>query len=136
MKKTILSLSIISLLILYFSPQGYAQSIPLCPEYCVIVYKDTGFRGGMVIDTRNYSPGEIHTLTEWGFKDNISSVVWNLPKGYYFNLHDHGDGTGRRYSMRGKGHDSDTHNNNFKDCATTFSFTISNHTNKYGAGDW
>lgn len=100
---------------------SFFQNIPQPPKNCVWIYVDSGFRKSKLeICLDDYSAGEVHSIHHTHLNDKTSSMAWNLEERCILTLSDHTDGTGRTYSMRGKGSDADTHNENFGDCASAF----------------
>ena len=67
-----------------------------------------------------FSPQDLYSLHVIDFKDCLSSLKWNLDPGIVVVFYEDHDGGGRRYEIIGTGEDKDTHNNNFKDCASSW----------------
>ena len=113
------------LIVITFFPNSSQshQNIPYCPEKSIRVYEHTSFTGRRkLIELEGFQEGEVYSLKAMDMQDNISSVVWNLPSGWVVMLHDHENGTGKTYQMKGNGSDPSTHNKDFRDCATSFSY--------------
>lgn len=91
----------------------------------LILYEHRDFdeRGRVrIIALTDYTPQHHHSLHTMDFKDCLSSLRWNLDDGIVVEFAEHHDGGGRKYQCWGKGEDGDTHNNNFKDCASSWAW--------------
>lgn len=72
----------------------------------------------------DFAEGNLHSLHgPLDFKDCLSSLKWRLDSGITVTFHEDHDGNGRKFPVTGTGEDADTHNNNFKDCASAFSWS-------------
>ena len=95
------------------------------PQNTLILYEHRDFdETGRVriIAVTDYTPQHHHSLHTMDFKDCLSSLRWNLDDGIVVEFAEHHDGGGRKYQCWGKGEDGDTHNNNFKDCASSWAW--------------
>jgi hypothetical protein len=89
----------------------------------VVLYEHRKFdRKGRkrIISVSDYSPQLVHSLHTMDFKDCMSSLKWNLEDGVSIVFTEDHDGGGRKYQIWGQGQDPDTHDNNFKDCASAW----------------
>jgi hypothetical protein len=75
-----------------------------------------------VLRVTEYQPQGIHSLHSIDFKDCLSSMAWNLESGLVVVFHEHHDGGGRQYQIWGTGSDGDVHDNNFGDCASSWTW--------------
>jgi hypothetical protein len=92
-------------------------------------YKDKEFKGDFIdLEIDYYQNDKIYSLEGSKIYDEMSSIKWDIPTGAEVFIYEESDGSGRFYSMTGKGEDSDTHSNNtsehdFKDCSKYFMIT-------------
>ncbi len=88
-----------------------------------IIYEHINFEGiNRRINLTEAQAGNLHSLASSGMHDKMSSIRWDLEPGYRVVFYEHGDGTGRTYTISKSGfhEDSDTTNNNFQDCASAW----------------
>jgi len=90
----------------------------------VIVYENKNLRGkSLTIRLSGKEVGRLYSIRRTTLNDKMSSVKWSLPDNVNIRFYEHPDGTGRTYTRGGgTGQDSDTHNNDFKDCASAYRF--------------
>lgn len=94
-------------------------------ENTVVLYEHRDFKAnGRIrrINVTESSPANIYSLHAMDFKDCLSSLRWNLESGIVVTFYEHHTGGGRQYQIWGEGEDGNTHNNNFKDCASAWSW--------------
>ncbi|MCA9962758.1 MAG: hypothetical protein KC423_00890 [Anaerolineales bacterium] len=91
----------------------------------IVLYEHKNFSESgrkRIIAVTKYASQSKHSLHTQDFKDCLSSLKWNLEEGVVVEFYEHHDGGGRVYQCYGKNEDSDTHNNNFGDCASSWSW--------------
>jgi hypothetical protein len=89
------------------------------------LYEHTDF-GGKELTLRldDHPIDALHSLKGTALHDEVSSLVWDLPRDVVVVLYEHDDGTGRAYEFGlGTGEDRSTHDEDFKDCATAWRWT-------------
>ncbi len=74
------------------------------------------------INVTAFQPQQVFSLHVMDFKDCLSSLRWNLDPGVVVTLFEDHSGGGRQYPIWGAGEDKDTHDNNFKDCASSWTW--------------
>ena len=85
------------------------------------IYEDKSFKGKQFTASLGGTPSElIQSLKSTQVHDNMSSVKWSLSGSRKVVFYEDTDGNGRQYVISGVGSDSDTHDNNFKDCASAW----------------
>jgi hypothetical protein len=95
------------------------------PKNSVKLYEHGNFKEEgrtRLLRVTEISPQLIHSLHTMDFKDCLSSLEWNLEPGIIVEFSEHHDGGGRKYQIWGSGRDGNTHNNNFKDCASAWAW--------------
>jgi len=83
-------------------------------------FEDRGRR--RIIAVTEHQPQLTFSLHVMDFKDCLSSLRWNLEPGIIVQFSEHHQGGGRAYQIWGSGEDGDTHNDNFGDCASSWSW--------------
>lgn len=86
------------------------------------IYEHKNFQGNYhyVNIDNNIVDGQLYSLQGTNVHDDMSSIKWQLSSGRKVTLYEHSNGTGRKYIISGTGSDHDTHNENFKDCASSW----------------
>ena len=96
----------------------------MASEYYFTIYEDKNFKGKKIKRIVNANDGSVHSLKGGPLHDKMSSIKWNLPPNTKVVFYEHYDSKkyppcfGREYEVIGIGSDPDTHNEDFKDCAS------------------
>lgn len=92
---------------------------PVFADYFKI-FKDKNFEGNSSINgLTGIVDGQLYQITG-PLHDNMSSIIWDLTGNRKITFYEHSNGTGRQYVITGSGADPDTHNEDFKDCASSW----------------
>lgn len=83
-------------------------------------FKEQGRR--RILNITEHSPANIYSLHTMDFKDCLSSLRWDLEEGIVVTFYEDHQGGGRQYQIWGTGEDKDTHDNGFKDCASSWAW--------------
>lgn len=91
------------------------------------IYEDKDFRGkSYEVNFLNKRNGRLYSLKNTRVHDKMSSIEWRLSEGRKVIFYEDTSGKGRTYTIQGNGKDSNTHNNNFKDCASSWRYIDKN----------
>lgn len=91
----------------------------------VTLFEHTDFGGrALWLGIDNFAESALHSLKGTALHDRVSSLRWDLPDDVVVVLYEHTNGTGRTYLVpSGRGSDASTHDDNFKDCASSWRWT-------------
>lgn len=85
------------------------------------LYEHKNFKGrSHRVELDSKVDDRLYSLKSTRLHDKMSSIRWRLERGRSVVFFEDSDGDGRTYRIRGSGSDGDTHNNNFKDCASAW----------------
>ena len=94
----------------------------------ITLYEDQNYKGRRYhISLANKVEGKLYSVQPQRLNDKMSSIKWDTPSNVRVILYEHPNGTGRKYIRGGgKSGDKDTHNNDFKDCASSYRWYYEN----------
>ncbi len=90
------------------------------------IFEDRDFKGNKFTANLDSVNDQIHSLKSTSVHDEMSSLTWSLSGSRKVVFYEDTDAGGRQYVISGAGSDPDTHNNNFKDCASAWRLIESN----------